>query len=200
MPHLTELTRSFNGLELKFMRGNAAEVTEALKSGDVEIAIACGTSQNWERLDVWPLFSEGFSLVAHADHRMAGRNSVDLADLREEKLLVRPYCETYEQFLELTRNLGITGFHTHQIATDNDVLGLMAANVGVSIFPQSTRVDPTMRRVPINGLDISRTVNAYAVAGRQRSAVAATFLKMLRSADWPLMANGTDQSRSAAAA
>ena len=36
----------------------------------------------------------------------------------------------------------------------------------------------------INGLELSRAVHLYGVAGRQRTAVAALVMKMLRAADW----------------
>jgi hypothetical protein len=38
--------------------------------------------------------------------------------------------------------------------------------------------------VPLNGLDLARTVSIYSVAGRKRSTACATLLNMLRAADW----------------
>jgi hypothetical protein len=38
--------------------------------------------------------------------------------------------------------------------------------------------------VPVNGFDLSRSVYLYGVAGRQRSTVAATMMKMVRAANW----------------
>src|SRR5208283_5212782 len=38
--HLAELSRAFDGLELKFLRGTRDEVAEHLKKGEVDIAIA----------------------------------------------------------------------------------------------------------------------------------------------------------------
>jgi DNA-binding transcriptional LysR family regulator len=188
VPHLTELTRIFKGLELKFVRGTVAEVVDALKKGDAELGIACASGETWDRLDTWPLFSETFNLVTNQNHRLAGRNSVDLEELREERLLTRPYCESNEQFSNMLRSVGIVGATAHQIATDNDVVGLLTANVGVAVMPLSTRMPSTLRRVPIASFEFQRTVNAYAVAGRPRAAVATTFLKLLRSADWPVQA------------
>ena len=36
----------------------------------------------------------------------------------------------------------------------------------------------------VNGLALARPVHLYGVAGRQRTAVAALVMKMLRAADW----------------
>jgi hypothetical protein len=39
-------------------------------------------------------------------------------------------------------------------------------------------------KVSIDKLELSRTVYVYGVAGRQRTTVATTMMKMLRAADW----------------
>jgi hypothetical protein len=36
----------------------------------------------------------------------------------------------------------------------------------------------------VEELDLSRTIYLYGVAGRQRTAVASTLMKMLRACDW----------------
>jgi len=41
-----------------------------------------------------------------------------------------------------------------------------------------------LAKVPVSAIELSRTVYVYGVAGRQRTAVAAAMLKMLRAADW----------------
>src|SRR5258706_10420625 len=58
VPHIAELARHFQGVELKFLRGAAAEVSEFLKRGDAELGLAAPIGEAWERLDAWPLFTE----------------------------------------------------------------------------------------------------------------------------------------------
>jgi len=41
-----------------------------------------------------------------------------------------------------------------------------------------------LKRTAVNGLDSRRTVNLYGVVGRQRTAVAAAVMRMLRGANW----------------
>src|SRR5262249_5181194 len=90
---LSELMRAFPGLELRFFRGVAPDVTEQLKSGDVEVAIASPLPEPWERLDSWPLFTEPFALVANAKHPLAMHNTISLDQIAGLRLLRRPYCE-----------------------------------------------------------------------------------------------------------
>lgn len=184
VPHLTELTRNFKGLELKFQRGDAAQVLEALKKGEAELAIAGPLPENWERFDAWPLFTENYMVAVSKQHRFAGRNAVDLAELSSERLLERTYCEHWDRVCELLRGKSVGGTANHQVATDADVIGLLDGNVGVAIVPASFRLPASAVGVTLNGLDLTRVVSVYGVAGRQRSPVATTFLKLLRAADW----------------
>ena len=71
-PHVVELGKLFEGLELKILRGNGTEVLEYLKRGDVELGLAAQIGDEWERLDRWPLFTEDFHLLVH-EHARPGR-------------------------------------------------------------------------------------------------------------------------------
>jgi DNA-binding transcriptional LysR family regulator len=93
VPFLSELNRAFNGLELKFLRGSGIEIAEKLKQGDAELGIAGPLDESWARFDVWPLFTESFSLVVNAGHRLARKLAANLDELNQERLLLRPYCE-----------------------------------------------------------------------------------------------------------
>lgn len=184
VPHLTELMGNLQGLELKFVRGDAQQLLESLKKGEVEIVVACLGAARWERLDAWPLFSEGFSLATNEHHRLASCDSIDLIELKTERLLVRPYCESYQDFMSFLRDAGVFDVATHEVDSDNDAVDLLEAGAGIAILPQSAHMPPQLRRIRIDRFRLTRTVAAYAVAGRQRSIAAMTLLKLLRSADW----------------
>ena len=81
-PHLTELIRLFNRLEVKLLRGTAPQVVEFLKAGHAELAIAGDIGEEWERLDRWPLFTEEFGLIFNARHRLAAHPMIEVEDVR----------------------------------------------------------------------------------------------------------------------
>jgi DNA-binding transcriptional LysR family regulator len=60
----------------------------------------------------------------------------------------------------------------------------LEAGVGVAFLPRSAKAPDTLLRLMVDQLELSRTVYLYGVAGRQRTAVAATLMKMLRANDW----------------
>src|SRR5947208_16912652 len=97
IPHLDQIKRLFNRLEFRFLRGNSREVGEFLKKGEAELGIAAEIGEQWDRLDAWPLFTEGFQLVVNNRHPLADRDEIGFEDLRNEQLLSRNYCEHAER-------------------------------------------------------------------------------------------------------
>jgi len=184
LAHLIEVRRVFNGLELKLRRGNGTEIAELLRSGEAELAIASTIDVDWERLDRWPLFDESYRLGVSTSHRLANRAAVSIEDLRQEPILMRNYCENAETVAEILRSHDIDVDHSHEISSERDLTALVEANIGVAFVPPSASSPETLIQVPIDGLDFRRTVYLYGVAGRQRTAVASTIMKMLRGANW----------------
>lgn len=183
-PFLAELTRVFKGLQLQLLRGTAAEVLELLKKGEAEFAVAADLGEEWERLDRWPLFTEGFELIVSRANQLAGRPALAAADLRQERLLRRAYCELAEQLGELLRGQQLDANYGHAITSERDLVTLVEADLGVAFVPRSLARPETLGRAPVEGLELNRTVYLYGVAGRQRTAVGSTIFKMLRAADW----------------
>jgi DNA-binding transcriptional LysR family regulator len=170
-------------LELKFFRGTAAEVEAELKSGAIEIALACPLPEPWERLESCPLFNERFELAVNSNHPLAMRNAISLTHIAGLRLLRRPYCEQSEALEEILSAQGIRQEFQEQIGSDHDLVPLVSANAGVSIMLQSAKSGDTLHFVAIEDLLLTRTV-LVTVAGRERSATANDLIRLLRSADW----------------
>ncbi|MHC2276491.1 DNA-binding transcriptional LysR family regulator [Bradyrhizobium diazoefficiens] len=184
IPHLNQIRRQFNRLEFRFLRGSSREVGEFLKKGEAELGIAAEIDEAWDRLDVWPLFTEGFDLVVSKDHPLAERSSIEFDDLRSEQLLSRNYCEHARRISASLREHGIDVGHSHEISSERDLIELVEADIGVAMMPHTSPVPAGLKRTAVVDLDARRTVNLYGVAGRQRTAVANAIMRMLRGADW----------------
>lgn len=184
IPFLAELTRAFSGLDLRFLRGTADEVVEHLKKGEADLALAGGLGVTWDRLDSWPLFTEEFALLAGGDHALAGSNAVDVEALGDHRLLVRPYCEQFDQITGAMRQRGVNCDRAHAVGSERDMIALLQAGLGIAIAPRTTAVPQGIHRIGLRGLPAARTVQLYAVAGRQRDPAATALMKLLRGADW----------------
>lgn len=184
IPYLERLKRMFNRVEFRLLRGTASEVAELLKKGEAELGIAAELDDDWDRLDAWPLFTEGFDLVIPGDHPLAARDGVRVEDLRSEQLLARSHCETAGRLGDALRDHQIDVDRGHAASSERDLIELVEANLGVALMPNSAPTPPSLKRAEVAGLDCRRTVQLYGVAGRERTAVANAVMKMLRSADW----------------
>ena len=184
IPYLDQIKRQFNRLEFRFLRGDANEVGKYLKRGEAELGIAAEISEEWDRLDTWPLFTEGFQLVVNKHHPLADREDITFEDLQTEQLLLRNFCEHAERLSASFRNHGIDVDHSHGISSERDLIELLEADIGIAVIPRSVSTPETLKRANVDGLDIRRTVHLYGVAGRERTAVASAVMRMLRGADW----------------
>lgn len=182
---VNELRKSFSEIELKILRGTGAQLVEFLKSGDAELAIAASIGAAWDRLDTWKLFDESFDMIFNRIHRLANQEGIVIEDLKNERFLLRSHCEKGPDLAELLRANGLNADHRHEVSSDQDLLALLEANIGIGFLPRTVSAPQTLARTSVSGLELERMVCLYGVAGRQRTPVAATFMKMLRAANWP---------------
>lgn len=183
---LAEMHRSFSGLQLKLRRGTGAQIGMMLKNGEVDLAIGGSLGETWDRLEVWPMFSETFDLVVGADHALAMRNEIDLDVelVREARFLMHAGADPVEVEAHQLQAAGINLDHAHEVDSDRDLEALVVAQFGLAIMPASAMRSSQVKHLTCSALDLRRTVAIYSVAGRPRSREASALLSLVRSADW----------------
>ncbi len=184
-PMLGELSRAFKGLELHLVRAAAAEILAALEAGEIELVIAADANTDWNRLDHWPMFEEGFVLLAPPDWT---RSAVSMSAIDETSVIARPYCETFAANQPATTTGADEPRHRHEVSSDEDAAKLVDCGMGVAILPESTGRLLARSVIAIDDFEQTRAVRIYGVAGRQRSPAAGGMLKLLRAADWSTVA------------
>jgi DNA-binding transcriptional LysR family regulator len=182
--HVIELGKLFSNLDLKLLRGTASEVLDYLKKGDAELALAGPIAEGWDRLDRWPLFTEGFHLGVASRHSLCHQPLVTLQDLQKQRLMLRTHCESTEELLRLLNERDIEVAQFHEVGAESDLFSLLQAGFGVAFVPDSTQSPDSVRRMHVADVDLKRTVYLYGVAGRRRTAAAGAMMKMLRAHDW----------------
>ena len=184
MEPVSELFRGFPGLQLRVQHGPGADILRSLKEGEFDLAIAGTVEDGWDRLDRWPLFSEGFELEMPAGHPLARMNSVDVASLNEQTLFKQTGCEDRPAVMRWFEEVGAAPVLAHEYDNHHDLAGLLRASSGIAIVPVSAPHPAGLKRAKLSGLSLMRSVHIYAIAGRHRSAPAAAFLSLLRSSDF----------------
>lgn len=183
-PFLAELTRALPGLEIQISRGSAEQISQQLKDGNVEIALAGPLDNSWDRLESWRLFSESLNVIVPKQHPLAQEKEITMHQLKGEAVLPRTYCECNAQLTELLTDNGIEETNSHNIPSESDLISLVSAGLGVAFAPESTPHHGIVRSVPIGGTSVTRDVSLYSVAGRRRSPASNTLINLLRSTDW----------------
>ena len=185
LSQVNELRKSFSDIELKILRGTGPQLVEYMKSGEAELAVASSIGEAWDRLDTWTLFDESFDMVFSRAHRLAGHEHIELEDLKPERFLLRSHCEKNGDLAAILKATGLNADHRHEVSSDQDLVALLEANIGIGFLPRTVGTPQSLVRASVNGIELRRTVCLYGVAGRQRTPVASTFMKKLRAANWP---------------
>jgi DNA-binding transcriptional LysR family regulator len=185
LSQVNELRKNFSEIELKILRGTGSQLVEYMKSGEAELAIASSVGEAWDRLDTWSLFDETFDMVFSRAHRLASHEHIAIEDLKPERFLLRSHCEKNADLAAILKTTGLNADHRHEVSSDQDLIALLEANIGIGFLPRTVGAPSSLVRTSVEGIDLRRTVCLYGVAGRQRTPIAATFMKMLRAANWP---------------
>ena len=181
---LAEIQRRCSTFEFKILRGSASEISESLKKGQADLAIAGPLEEAWDRLDRHSLFEEELALAVAPQHRLAGRNQVTIEDLAGERILLAAACEVASGLAAELQKVGLSEENLLRIGSRQDILMLLEANLGVGFHSAVAQGRSGLRSIKVDGLDTRRQISLYTVAGRQRSAATDAMIKLLRARDW----------------
>lgn len=182
--HIVELLGVFEGLALRIVRDDADAVEQALREGATDLAIYSAGERAWDRIERWPLFAEPMMVAFHPARRFANRASIPLGDLRGERVVLRTWCETSGPVRAALEASGVDLSFALEAGDERDLLGLLAADIGVALLPASLRLPPDLRAAPVEGVALRREICVHAVQGRERGPAAAMLLTQFRAADW----------------
>lgn len=140
---LAELRASHPQITVKFAEAEPPESLAALRSGDVDLAVAFsyeGTDpgrgvDDLTGLEVIDVLTDPVMLVLPRDHPLAGQDEVDLADLAEDPWIAGcTRCRGH--LLSLAHGAGFEPDVTFETEDYVAVLGLIAAGLGVALAPR----------------------------------------------------------------
>jgi DNA-binding transcriptional LysR family regulator len=183
-PIFAELTRSFPKLEIRMSRNPPHEIGGKLKSGDAEVAISGPLEDEWDRTETRKLYEQHFGLLLNGQHRLSGRNAIEVADLDGERLLSRPHCGLCDRILAMLKDIGAQNVSHQEVPAVDDLPVLVKSGFGVGVWPVSRRHDDGLLITQIQGMDMSRWIHVHTVFGRRLSPAAAALVSILRVRDW----------------
>jgi DNA-binding transcriptional LysR family regulator len=156
-PFLRDHQRRHPGVEIQLVEGGAAQQPERLERGEVHLAIMPSGDERFHGRLLYPVYALAAMAQAHA---LAGHNTVEIAELADEPLLLlrREFGSRvwFERACEVAR---IRPRIRLESAAPQTLVELAAADYGVAVIP-STVIGRTERVsfVPIvlNGQSLGR--------------------------------------------
>lgn len=141
---------------LELLEGSEREVISLLDRGRVEVALTT-INPSTDRFGAERLHEEGYGLALPAGHRLAGAEMLDGEALADEVMMVRRHCEVLAQTSRYFTDRGVRPFFSYRGASDEKVLALVRAGLGITVMPDSYR-DPGVARVGLRGFTPRRVL------------------------------------------
>ena len=164
LPHLLgRLQERHPDLDIQVIEGDDDEVLAALRGGRAELAIAYQFSDS-EGLDRTVIGEFQPHVLVHADHRLADRERVALAELADDPFVLLDLPSSRDYFLGLLRQAGITPVLKYRTASYETVRSMVATGLGYSILNQRPRTSETYSGARTVVLEITDPLPGLSVA------------------------------------
>jgi DNA-binding transcriptional LysR family regulator len=139
---LEHLHKAFPGIQINLVEDTPQGLIERLMQGEVELAVIATPEEKPERLDIVPLFREGFVVAFPPGHRFEKKNAVAIEDMEGESCLLRVECEVKDRIRELREARGVTLHIRFQSQREDWIQSMVMAGMGCAYMPESMPLLP----------------------------------------------------------
>lgn len=140
---LQQFTRDHPGVTFELQQGSRAFCLDALASGGADLAIVAPPPTPSRSINAEVLYSEALKLVVPAGHRLAGRESARLEEVRGEQFVVLEPGYGMRGIVEqLCKSAGFRPRVAFQAQDAHTIRGLISAGLGVGVVPPAESVNP----------------------------------------------------------
>lgn len=175
VPTVTQLISDDPPVHVHFREAETPDSFELLLTEQADVALIVPNAQSPSaddpRFDQRPLLYDVMDLLVPADHHLAARTEVNLADAARDRW-ISAVPEQTEQHTQLLAACSAAGFRPHiaHYATElSVVIEMVADGLGVKLLPRLVTLpaDPRLVRVPLSGQP--RPVRRIIIATRRGS-------------------------------
>ncbi len=181
LPHvIPDIRERFPNLELLLIEEKSDVLLSRLHEGKLDAALLA-LPVNDDQLHSEFLFEEPFLLAVPENHPLAQRDSLSLAELNDQKLLLLEdgHC-LREQALEVCRLSGANEKSEFRATSLETLRQMVAANVGITLLP-TLAIKPPVARSPnihLLGFSDSHPSRRIAMLWRRSSAMGGFLLEL----------------------
>lgn len=183
-PVLAEFHDAYPSLDLTLHEAGSQDLVGRLEEGQLDVAVVIlPVNRPW--VETTPLMEEELVLAVGADHRLARRRAMHLAELEDVPLVMfKDGYDLREATLAACRRAGFQPVLAMQGLEMDGALALVAAGLAAAVVPESV-VSPARRRglraVPFIDGDLRRTIGLASRRDRPLAPAAEAFVSRLRA-------------------
>ena len=140
---LSDIVRAFK-LAYPRVRFGLLEMTtneqlEAVRKGGIDAGVVRLFKHDTQGLEWFRYHQESYALIVPVEHRLAGKQSVDICELADEEFIffpreAQPYL--YDEWMRVFARCGYSPKIVQEAATKAAAMALVAAHLGVAIVPE----------------------------------------------------------------
>ena len=138
--------------------GTEQELANRLDDRSLDYALSLRRSESEER--AIPLKTEDYRFILPLSHKLAGKEVVSAADLREEYMIVRSRCEVLSETSRYFTDLNVRPRLVYRTPNDSRAIAMVAAGIGGTVVPKSL-VDERVRASKLRGFAYSRQLALF---------------------------------------
>lgn len=185
--HVTEMLAAFNqrypGITLSMSIGNSSAVQRDLLDYKSDVAVLAHIDPD-ERLIALPYRRHPVLAFMRADHRLARRKSIRLAELANERIVARePGSTTRRAFDAAAKSIGVALRIIIEIGSREAIREAVIRGIGIGYVSEAEFIpDPRLRAVRISDAEIFTAAHVVFLREREHSRIIGAFLDVVRGA------------------
>lgn len=180
---LGQVVEALPGFQLSVVKADAASLIQDMLKGELDAAVLPEPREMPDRLDTIMLTRQHFMIIAPLDGPLATLDCVGWLDLARMSW-IEGDGDIGGEFRELCAAAGIEPDFRHTASLASDLCDLVATGMGCALVPATQPLPDTVRRIDLDGLDISRMTVFATVSGRKRSAATDALARAIRARSW----------------
>ena len=180
LPVLAALNRRYPGIRLRITFGNSEGVLRDLVAGRNEVAVLPEIGDD-PRLHALPFLRDRLVAFVERGHPWARRRSIRLAELGDQRLLLREVGSTTRAIIDRAlKEAGIRPAESLEIGSREAVREAVAAGLGVGIVAESEfGRDDRLHRLAVRDAGLQAVEYAVCLKAQRRNPVIAAFFTVL---------------------
>lgn len=180
---ISAFKKEYPNVSFHLRQGSYRFLIDSIINRDLNLAFLGPVPPKDEHINQTILFSENVYALLPANHPLAKRKTINLADLRDDQFVLFPEGYILNKLaVDACKQAGFSPKVTTE-GEDMDALkGLVAAGIGVTLLPDSSLYDSTPRftvKVAIENPQLTRTVGVVYPANRELAPSEQVFLQFV---------------------